>query len=147
EIGSGHASALTRHAPDRWKNQIEDRIDHDRIGHGEKAERAHSEHDGRNSDKGIGGVKVAAEQEPGEEGAEAAAAQAPIVQVIEVPPPPMGRYEAEHSDKKKQENENGQCNPIHRHGRSSALSKFNEDDLLVQDQFKIACSQRRKRSR
>ena len=64
---------------------IEQRIDHDGVRHGEEADRAGAEHQGGHGDEGVGGVEIAAEQEPGDEGAEAAAAEAPFMQQVRSP--------------------------------------------------------------
>ena len=84
EVGGGDVAVLVRHRPKPRKHQIQDRVDHDRVRYGEEAERARAEHQGRHRDEGVGGIKIAADQEPGDQRAEATAAQTPLVQQIEV---------------------------------------------------------------
>ena len=71
----------------------------------EEADRAGAEHQRRHGDEGIGGVQVAAEQEPGDDGAEAAAAQAPFVQQVEVALAPARGDESEKRDQGEEEDE------------------------------------------
>ena len=55
------------------------------------------EHHAGDRDEGVRGVQVAAEQEPGDDGAEAASSQAPLLEMVEVRSAPSGRAEAEHA--------------------------------------------------
>ena len=52
-------------------------------GHGEEADRAGAEQQRRHGDERVRRVEVAADQEPGDPGAEVAAAQAPLVEVLQ----------------------------------------------------------------
>ena len=90
EIAGGDVAVLVADVPEARKDEEEDRIDDDGVGHREEGERAGAERERRNRDEGIGGVEIAADQEPGDEGAEAAAAEAPFVQQIEVALAPSG---------------------------------------------------------
>ena len=59
----------------------DDRVEDDRVGHREEAaDRAEREHRRRHRDERVGRVEVAAEQEPGDPGAELAPAEAPLVE-------------------------------------------------------------------
>jgi hypothetical protein len=84
EVARGDVAVLAAHVPQPRKHQEQERIDDDRVGHGEERHRAGAERERRNGDEGVGGVDVAADQEPGDDGAEAPAAQAPFVQQIQV---------------------------------------------------------------
>ena len=79
-VGGGDVAALMRDRPQPGKDDVEDRIDQDRVRHGEEAHRAFAEHQRRDGDEGVGGVEIAAEQEPGDDGAEAPAAEPPFMQ-------------------------------------------------------------------
>ena len=91
----GDVAVLVRDRPEPREHEEQDRIDHDRVRHGEEADRAGAEQQRRHGDEGVGGVEVAADQEPGDDGAEAAAAQAPFVQQVEVALAPVRGDEAE----------------------------------------------------
>jgi hypothetical protein len=71
-IGGGDIAVPVRHGPQAREAEEKDGIDQDGVGHGEEADRAGGEHGGGHRDEGIGGVEVAAQQEPGDDGAEAA---------------------------------------------------------------------------
>ena len=85
----------------------------DRVRDGEEAGRARAEHQRRHGDERVRGVEVTAEQEPGDPGAEAPAAQAPLVQVHEVVgPPPPRRREAQDGDQQEQDDDDGQLDDV-----------------------------------
>ena len=72
--------------PQPGQEDERDRVRHDRVGDREEADRARAEHQRGHGDERVGGVEVAAEQEPRDERAEAAARQSPLVQVRHVSP-------------------------------------------------------------
>ena len=104
-VGRGDMAALVRDRPEPREDEIEDRIDQDRVGDGEEAHGALAEHERRHGDEGVGGVEVAAEQEPGDDGAEAAPAEPPFMQQIEIGLAPMRGDEAEPGDEQEQGDE------------------------------------------
>ena len=104
--------------PQARKDDVEDGIDQDRVRHGEEAHRAFAEHQRRDGDKGIGGVEIAAEQEPGDDSAEAPAAEPPFMQEIEVGLPPARRHEAEPGHEQEQDDEDTRRGQIERHRMS-----------------------------
>ena len=84
----------------------DDRVDHDRVGDREEADRAGAEHQRGHGDERVRGVQVAAEQEPADERAEAAAAEPPLVQVHHVlGPAPAGRGEADAGDDEEEDDD------------------------------------------
>ncbi len=94
-----------RDRPQPRKDEIEEGIDEDRVGDGEEAKSAGSEHERRHGDEGIGRVEIAAEQEPGDDRAEAATAEAPFVQLIEIGLAPVRGDEAEPRHEQEQNDE------------------------------------------
>jgi hypothetical protein len=98
EVRWGHVLVLVRHRPQPRHHQEHERVDDVGVGQREEPERAHTEHQRRHRDEGVGGVQVAAEQEPGDDRAEASAAQPPLVEVAQVGRTPAGGHEAEHGD-------------------------------------------------
>ena len=107
EVGCGHVPARVSDGPEPREDQIEDRIDEDGVGHREEAHGAGAEHERRHGDEGVGGVEIAAEQEPGDDGAEAAPAKAPFMQDIEIGLAPTRRDKAEPGDEQEQGDEDG----------------------------------------
>jgi hypothetical protein len=84
------------------------------VGHREERYCAGPEGERRNRNKSVCRVNVAAKQEPGDEGAEPTAAEAPFVQLVEVAAPPVGRRKAEPGDEAEQQDE-------YLYGRSSSV--------------------------
>ena len=81
EVGRRHVAVTVAHGPQATHEHEDDRVEHDRVGHGEEArDRPGREHGGRHRDERVGRVEVAAEQEPRDPGAERAAAEAPLVE-------------------------------------------------------------------
>ncbi len=113
EIGRRDVVVLVADVPEPRKHQEQDRIDHDRVRHREERDGAGAEGERRNGDEGVGGVEVAADQEPGDEGAEAPAAQAPFVQLIEIALAPLRGGKAQPGDEPEQHHENGQSGPVY----------------------------------
>jgi hypothetical protein len=58
--------------------------DDDRVGEREEAARADRPDERRHGDEGVGGEEVAAQQEPGDHGPEAPAAETPLVEQVEI---------------------------------------------------------------
>ena len=84
EVGAGDVVVAAAHRPQARHDHEDERVDDDRVRQREHADRAGAEDQRRHGDEGVGGVQVAAEQEPGDDRAEASAGQAPLVQQIEV---------------------------------------------------------------
>ncbi len=100
-------AARPRDLPQPRKHDIENGVDEDGVGNGEETHRALAVDESRDGDEGVGRVEVAAEQEPGDDGAEAAAAETPFMQEIEIGLAPMRRHEAEPGDEQEQRDEDG----------------------------------------
>ena len=96
KIGGGDVAVFLRDRPQARQGQVEERIDDDRVGHGEEAVGANGEDDRGNRDDRVGGVEIAPEQEPGDPAAKAPASEAPFVDVAEIGGLPARRDEAEH---------------------------------------------------
>ncbi len=84
EVGRRHVAVPVRDRPEPRQEDEDDRVEHDRVGHGEEADRRAEVQRRRHRDEGVGGVDVAADQEPRDEGAEAAPAQPPLVEVVQL---------------------------------------------------------------
>jgi hypothetical protein len=83
------------------------------IRDGEEADRAHAEHERRYRDERVGGVEVAAEQEPGDPGAELAAAETPLVQVVEPAAAlPARRHEPEHRHQQEERDDDDELDDL-----------------------------------
>src|SRR4029453_2974555 len=104
-VGGGDMAARVRDPPQARKNDIENGIDEDGVGNGEEAHRALAEDERRDGDERIGRIEVAAEQEPGDDGAEAASAEAPFMQHVEIGLAPMRGDEAQPGDEQEQRDE------------------------------------------
>ncbi len=99
ELAGGDVATRAGDRPEPRREDEHDREDHDRVcqcveprGPGGIDQRGHG-------DEGVGGVDVAAEQEPADERAESAAGQTPLVQLHRVlGRPPSGRGEADEGD-------------------------------------------------
>ena len=123
EIGRRDVVVLVADMPEPRKHQEQDRIDHDRVRHREEGDGAGAEGERRHGDEGVGRVKVAADQEPGDDGAEAPPAQAPFVQQIEVALAPVRGGETQPRDETEQSNEDDQGSPVHfLHGKPPDFS-------------------------
>ena len=105
EIGGGDVAMFLRDRPQARQRQVEERIDDNRIRHGEEAEGANGENNRRNRDDRIGGVEITPEQEPGDPTAKASAAKAPFVDVVEIGRLPARRDKAQHRHQAKKEHE------------------------------------------
>ena len=109
EVGRRDVAVPVADRPQPGQEQEDQRVDHDRVGHGEEADRAAGVQQRGHRNEGVGRVEVAADQEPGDEGAEPAAAQAPLVEAAHVggPTPPRGD-EAEDRDEQEEEEEDAE---------------------------------------
>ena len=105
KIGGGDVAVFVRDRPQARQRQVEERIDDDRVGHGEEPEGANGEDDRRNRDDRVGGVEIAPEQEPGYPTAKAPASKAPFVDVSEIGGFPTRRDKAKHRHQAKKEDE------------------------------------------
>src|ERR1700761_4131653 len=113
----------TANRPQPGQEDERDRVRHDRVGDREEADRTRAEHQRGHGDERIGGVEVAAEQEPRDERAEAAAAQSPLVQVQHVPrAPPAGGAEADHGDDDEEDEDDREYNGVDVAHRAASMS-------------------------
>ena len=109
EVGRGDVAVAVRDRPEPREEQEDQRVDHDRVGHGEEADRAAGVEQRRDRDEGVGGVEVAADEEPGDEGAEPATAEAPLVEVVQrLRLAPASGREAEDGDEQEEEDEDAE---------------------------------------
>jgi len=113
EVAGRDVAVLVTHVPDPREGQKQDRVDHDRVGHREEGNRARAESERGNRDEGVGGVEITADQEPGDDGAEAPTAEPPLVQLVEIALAPMGGGESQPGDESEQQHENRKRNPVH----------------------------------
>ena len=118
EVGRGHVAVGAGHRPQPEHREEHDRVEDDRVGQGEEAHRAGAEHQRRDGDEGVGGVEVAAHQEPGDPGAELTAAQSPFVQMVHgVAGLPPGGNEPHRRDPDEQDGEDDELDgvevPVH----------------------------------
>jgi len=93
--------------PKPRKHRKQDRIDQHHSQNGEKARRAGPEHQGRDGHESIGGVHVAAQNEPGDDGSEAPTAQAPFVQLFEIALVPSTGNKTDNGGGSEQQDKNG----------------------------------------
>ncbi len=113
EVRRRDVIVLAADVPEPRKHQEQDRIDHDGVRHGEEGDGAGAERQCRHGDEGIGRVEVAADQEPGDDGAETPPAEPPLVQQIEVALAPARRGKTEPGDEGEQQDKNDQRRPVH----------------------------------
>ena len=114
EVGRRDVPVPVADRPQPGQEQEDDRVDDDRVRHREEADRAAGVQRRGHRDERVRRVDVAADEEPRDEGAEAAAAQPPLVQAGQVlrAAPARGR-EAEHGDQQEQEDEDAERDPVH----------------------------------
>ena len=112
EVRRRDVVVLVTDMPEPRKHQEQDRIDHDRVGHGEERHRAGAERERRDGDEGVGRIEIAADQEPGDDRAEPPAAEPPFVQLVEVALAPAGGGKAEPGDEGEQHDKDAQCCPV-----------------------------------
>src|SRR6202790_4466178 len=95
EITRRDVAMLAAHIPQAAKEQENERVDDDRIRYREKSDGTGAERERRNGNESVGGIDIATDQEPGDEGAETPAAQTPFVKQIEIAFAPMSRGESQ----------------------------------------------------
>ena len=99
------------HRPQPGQEQEDQWVDDDRVRHREESDRASGVQQRGHRDKRVRRVEVAADQEPRNEGAEAAAAESPLVEAVEgLRAAPAGGHEAEHGDEQEEEQEDAESN-------------------------------------
>src|SRR5215469_4212358 len=104
---------LVANMPKPRKHQEEDRIGHDGVRDGEEGDRAGAKGERWNGNECVGGIEVAADEEPGDHRAEAPAAKAPFVELVEIAFAPIGGGKAEPGNKGKQQHEDRKSDPVH----------------------------------
>ena len=107
KIGGRDVAMFLRDRPQPRQRQVQERIDDDRIGHGKEPEGANGEDNRGNRDDRVGGIEIAAEQEPGDPTAKTPTSEAPFVDVAEIGRLPARRDEAERRHQAKEEYEDG----------------------------------------
>ena len=114
EVGRGDVAVSVADRPHPAHEDEDDRVEHDRVGHGEEpGHRAGRPHRRRHGDEGVRRVEVTAEQEPGDPGAERAAPEAPLVERLHAGrAAPAGGPEAHAGDEREEQDENGQCHSV-----------------------------------
>ena len=109
EVGRRDVAVPVRDRPQPRQEQEDQRVDHDRVRHGEEADRAAGVQQGGHRDEGVRRVEVAADEEPGDERAEAATAETPLVEVVQgLRAAPAGGGEAEDRDQQEEEEEDAE---------------------------------------
>ena len=109
EVAAGDMAALFGDAPQARERQEHEGKGDEGVGHGKEADGAHAEHQRRHGDEGVGSVEIATQQEPGDEGAEAASAKPPFIQLIKVGAAPVGGDEAQHGNQNEQADKDPEC--------------------------------------
>ena len=112
EVARGDVFVPMRHRPKPREGDEEQGIDQDGVRHGEEAVGADRVDERRHGDHRIGGVEVAAEQEPGDPGPEAAPAEPPFMEHIERAGLPARGHEAHHRDHGEKEDEDEGRRPV-----------------------------------
>ena len=124
EVGRRDVAVPVGDRPELREEQEDQRVDHDRVRHREEADHAAGVQRRRDRDEGVRRVEVAADQEPGDEGAEAPAAEAPLVEVVHpLGAAPAGGREAEDGDDEEQEDEDADRDGVHRGSSGSCWSR------------------------
>jgi hypothetical protein len=104
--------------PDADGGEQNQRVDDDRVGNREEADRAEAEDERRNRDEGVGGVDVAAEQEPRDPAAELAPAETPLVDILERSrAAPAHRGEPDERNEEEQRQDDRKLEPVDRGDR------------------------------
>jgi hypothetical protein len=133
EITRRDVAVLVADAPHAREHQKQDRIDHDGVWHCKEGNRTRAEGKRRHRNEGVRGIEIAADQKPGDDGAEAPAAEPPFVQQVEITSAPIGCRKAQPGNESEEQHEDGKCNPVYiLHGISPSdrfllppRSKFN----------------------
>ena len=128
EVGRGDVAVHPGDRPEPGQEDEDDRVDQDRVRHRVEPDGPGAEDQRGHRDERVGGVEVAAEQEPGDEHPEAAPAQTPLVEVHHVlrPPPARGREPGPGDDEEEDDDdrERGDVDVAHRVPPSSSPSRF-----------------------
>ena len=125
EIGRGDVVVLVADVPQPREHQEQDRIDHDRVRHREEGDGAGAEGERRHGDEGVGRIEVAADQKPGDDGAEAPAAEPPFVQLVKVAFAPVRGGKTEPGDEAEQGDKDDQRGPVDvLHGSPPQVLRF-----------------------
>ena len=114
EVGGSHVAVPVRRPTTGGHEDEDDRVEHDRVGHGEEAaDSAGRPHRGGNGDERVGRVEVAAEQEPRDPRAERPAAEAPLLEALHARrAAPARGPEAGRCDDDEEEDEHGQGDAV-----------------------------------
>jgi hypothetical protein len=115
EIAGSDVMVLVRDRPHARQYEKYQRIDNDGVRQREEAERSGPEHEGRHGDEGIGGVDVAIQEKPSDDGAKPTARQSPLVQLIEIAAAPISGKETQNRHQSEQRNKDNDGGPIHLH--------------------------------
>src|SRR6204780_5251046 len=103
---------LVADVPKPREHQKQNGIDQDGVGDRKKGDRTGAESERRHRDEGVGGVQIAADQKPGDEGAKTPAAEPPFMQLVEIAPAPAGGGETKPGDEDEEDDENNQRGPV-----------------------------------
>jgi len=79
EISGGHVTVCVGQRPEPGKHHVKNGVEQDRIRDSEKAHRTLAKDERRYGNERVGRIEITAEQEPGDDGAEAATAKPPLV--------------------------------------------------------------------
>src|SRR5271168_2063473 len=121
EIPSRHVAVLARDRPQTRHRQIKEGIDENGIGNREDPVGADRIDDRGNRDHGIGGIEVAAEQEPRDPGTKLPPAQSPFRDMAEIGRFPTRREKAENRDQREKEHEDARRDDVEMFEHGQAL--------------------------
>ena len=109
EVGRRDVAVPVRDRPQPRQEQEDQRVHHDRVRHGEEADRAAGVQQGGHRHEGVRRVEVTADEEPRDERPEAATAETPLVEVVQgLRATPAGGCEAEDRDQQEEEQEDAE---------------------------------------
>ena len=112
-VGRGDVAIGMRHLPQHRHDREHEGIDDDGVGQREEAVGADRIDQRRHRDHGVGGIEIAADQKPGDPGAELPSAQPPFVEMFaDRAGFPARGEESHHGDEDKEEEENRESNPV-----------------------------------
>ncbi len=116
EVGCGDVAEFLRDRPQLREHDERERIDQDGVRQREEAGSASAEHKRWNRDERVRRIKIATQQEPRDDRAEATAAEAPFIELSEIGLAPVSGHKAKnrHADKKQDEDEG--CGGVHHRG-------------------------------
>ncbi len=113
EVGGRHVPVAVADRPEPDSHEEDHRVDHDGVRHREEAEGSRAIDERGHGDERVRGVEVAADQEPGDPGAEVAAAEPPLVEVLQrLGPTPTRRDEAQDRDEPEEQAEDDQLSGL-----------------------------------